>query len=243
MECNKDEATRAKEIAEKKFIARDIAGAKKLALKAQNLFPGLNGLPQMLLTLDVHISAENKINGEADWYGILGVNPLADDDTVRKQYRKLALMLHPDKNKSIGADGAFKLISEAWSLLSDKTKRIAFDQKRNVKAGQQKVQPPSGGPSSSAAANGFYSFTKSRTTNTKAHKNATQMGPSSAPASAHKLKPNTFGTVCHRCKMEYEYLRIYLNHNLLCPNCHEPFFAVETPPPPPSNGSKSSNPQ
>ncbi|CBI27669.3 unnamed protein product, partial [Vitis vinifera] len=88
MECNKDEATRAKEIAEKKFIARDIAGAKKLALKAQNLFPGLNGLPQMLLTLDVHISAENKINGEADWYGILGVNPLADDDTVRKQYRK-----------------------------------------------------------------------------------------------------------------------------------------------------------
>lgn len=242
MECNKDEATRAKEIAEKKFIARDIAGAKKLALKAQNLFPGLNGLPQMLLTLDVHISAENKTNGEADWYGILGVNPLADDDTVRKQYRKLALMLHPDKNKSIGADGAFKLISEAWSLLSDKTKRIAFDQKRNVKAGQQKVQPPSGGPSSSAAANGFYSFTKSRTTNTKAHKNTTRMGPSSAPASAHKPKPNTFGTVCHRCKMQYEYLRIYLNHNLLCPNCHEPFFAVETPPPP-SNGSKSSNPQ
>ncbi|RVW99302.1 Chaperone protein dnaJ 49 [Vitis vinifera] len=242
MECNKDEATRAKEIAEKKFIARDIAGAKKLALKAQNLFPGLDGLPQMLATLDVHISAENKINGEADWYGILGVNPQADDDTVRKQYRKLALMLHPDKNKSIGADGAFKLISEAWSLLSDKTKRIAYDQKRNVKAGQQKVQPPSGGPSSSAAANGFYSFTKSRTTNTKAHKNTTRMGPSSAPASAHKPKPNTFWTVCHRCKMQYEYLRIYLNHNLLCPNCHEPFFAVETPPPP-SNGSKSSNPQ
>ena len=245
MECNKDEASRAKEIAEKKFLARDVAGAKKFASKAQNLFPGLDGLPQMLATLDVHISAENKINGEADWYGILGVNPLADDDTVRKQYRKLALMLHPDKNKSIGADGAFKLISEAWSLLSDKTKRTAYDQKRNVKAGQ----PPTGGPSSSTAANGFYHFTKSRTTSTttstKAHKTTTRTGPSPASASAHKPKPNTFWTVCHRCKMQYEYLRIYLNHNLLCPNCHEPFFAVETlpPPPPPSNGFKSSNPQ
>ncbi|KAE8719664.1 hypothetical protein F3Y22_tig00109936pilonHSYRG00123 [Hibiscus syriacus] len=73
----------------------------------------------MIATLDVYISAENKINGEADWYGILDVNPLADDEAV-KQYRKLALMLHPDKNKSIGAEGAFKLISEAWSLLLQK---------------------------------------------------------------------------------------------------------------------------
>lgn len=243
MDCNKDEAARAKEIAEKKFLARDIAGAKKFALKAQNLFPGLDGLPQMLATLDVHISSENKVNGEADWYGILDVNPLADDDMVRKQYRKLALMLHPDKNKSIGADGAFKLISQAWSLLSDKTKRIAYDQKRNVKAGQKNVQPPTEGPSSSTATNGFYSFTKSRATSMKANKNSTRTGPSSSPGSAHKPKPSTFWTVCHGCKTQYEYLRIYLNHNLLCPNCHEPFFAVETPPPPPSNSSKSSNPQ
>jgi len=33
------------------------------------------------------------LTGEADWYGILSVNPHADDDTV-----ELALMLHPDKN-------------------------------------------------------------------------------------------------------------------------------------------------
>ncbi|XP_057949600.1 uncharacterized protein LOC131144765 [Malania oleifera] len=262
MECNKDEASRAKEIAEKKFTAKDIAGAKKFALKAQNLYPGLDGLPQMLATLDVYISAENKINGEADWYGILGVNPHADDDTVRKQYRKLALMLHPDKNKSLGADGAFKLISEAWSLLSDKAKRIAYDQKRKVKGFQQKGPAPSWGSPVPPGANGVYNFTKNTsssvktqkstsrvapssapppptTSTAKAQKNTSRVAPSSIPPPLQKSKPNTFWTVCHRCKMQYEYLRVYLNHNLLCPNCHEPFFAVETAPPT-TNGSKSS---
>ncbi|KAK9276966.1 hypothetical protein L1049_006505 [Liquidambar formosana] len=237
MECNKDEATRAREISEKKFTARDVAGAKKFALKAQNLYPGLEGIQQMLATLDVYISAENKINGEADWYGILNVNPQADDDTVRKQYRKLALMLHPDKNKSIGAEGAFKLISEAWSLLSDKAKRMAYDQKRNGRVFQQKVQPPSGGPSAPPGANGFYNFTKTTTSTARTQKSTARANPSSAP----KPKPNTFWTVCHRCKMQYEYLRVYLNHNLLCPNCHEPFFAVETAPPT-TNGTKTSTP-
>ncbi|PON60935.1 DnaJ domain containing protein [Parasponia andersonii] len=236
MECNKDEATRAKEIAEKKFLAKDIMAAKKFALKAQALFPGLEGIPQMISTLDVYISAENKITGEADWYGILGVDQQADDETVRKQYRKLALMLHPDKNKSIGADGAFKLISQAWTLLSDKAKRVAYDRKRNAQV-NQKVSNAAGGSSATPGMNS----TKSTKSSTRPPKSTTRAGHSSTSASSHKPKPSTFWTVCHRCKMQYEYLRVYLNHNLLCPNCHEPFFAVETAPPP-SNGSKSSGP-
>ncbi|OMO60511.1 hypothetical protein CCACVL1_24085 [Corchorus capsularis] len=276
MECNKDEANRAKELAEKKFFAKDIVGAKKFALKAQNLFPGLEGIPQMIATLNVHISAENKINGESDWYGILGVNPRADDEAVKKQYRKLALMLHPDKNKSVGADEAFKLISEAWSLLSDKARRSAYDQKRNGKA-IHKVSTPSGGSTASKAANGFYNVAKTTTSSVKTSKSNSRAGQSSNPAvrsskpagqssnpavrsskpagqssnpagrsskpaghssnpsSSHKAKLNTFWTVCHRCKMQYEYLRVYLNHNLLCPNCHEPFLALETAPPTTSN--------
>ncbi|KAJ8773542.1 hypothetical protein K2173_005788 [Erythroxylum novogranatense] len=235
MECNKDEASRAKEIAEKKFTAKDIAGAKKFALKAQNLYPGLEGIPQMIATLDVYMSAENKVNGEADWYGILGVNPQADDETVRKQYRKLALVLHPDKNKSIGADGAFNLISEAWGLLSDKTKRLVYDQKRNAKV-FQKASVPAGGSSAAPGSNGFYNFTKQ---NAKTQKSTPRSAHTSTPVPSHKSKPNTFWTVCHRCKMQYEYLRVYLNHNLLCPNCHDPFLAVETAPPN-LNGTKPS---
>ncbi|KAE8730127.1 LRR receptor-like serine/threonine-protein kinase GSO1-like [Hibiscus syriacus] len=245
MECNKDEATRARELAEKKFTAKDIKGAKKFALKAQNLYPDLEGIPQMIATLDVYISAENKINGEADWYGILGVNPLADDEAMRKQYRKLALMLHPDKNKSIGAEGAFKLISEAWSSLSDKARRVAYDKRRGGKV-TQTGPAPCGNSKTSKAANGFYNATKTNTSSVKTSKSSNPhggrsstpsgrssntAGQSSNPASFHKAKPNTFWTICHRCKMHYEYLRVYLNHNLLCPNCHEPFLAVETAPP------------
>ncbi|KAK2367245.1 Chaperone DnaJ-domain superfamily protein [Trifolium repens] len=227
MECNKDEATRAKEIAERKFNEKDTSGAKKFALKAQNLFPSLEGIPQMIATLDVYIAAENKVKGEADWYGILGVNPRADDDTVRKHYRKLALMLHPDKNKSVGADGAFKFISEAWSILSDKARRAAYDEKINAKA--QKGSTIFGGSSAKAAANGANNSKKKPPSSSRTQKNTAKEQASSA----NKSK-STFWTTCHRCKMQYEYLRMYLNLKLVCPSCHEAFLALETNPPPAS---------
>lgn len=239
MECNKDEAVRAKEIAERKLTDRNYAGAKKFALKSQALYPGLEGLPQMLATLDVYISAENKIGGEVDWYGVLSVNPLADEETVRKQYRKLALMLHPDKNKCLGAEGAFKLVSEAWSLLSDKAKRLAYDQKRNLKGSHSKVSAQSGTPSVPHRSNGFHNFTGNIASTARNTHSNTRMGPTSVPPP--HVKADTFWTVCNRCKTHYEYLRIYLNHTLLCPNCHEAFVALEKPPPPnvfkPSNWS------
>ncbi|KAK9278247.1 hypothetical protein L1049_027810 [Liquidambar formosana] len=232
MECNKDEATRAKEISVNKLTEKDFSGAKKFALKAQNLYPGLEGLGPLLEILDVYISAEKRINGEVDWYGVLGVDPLADDDTIRKQYRRLALTLHPDKNKSVGAEGAFKILSEAWALLSDKSKRTAYDQKRNSRGIYQKV--PTTNPPVPGGKNGFHNFTKSNNSNARNQQSATRPKPAAAPP--HPSKPNTFWTVCNGCKMQYEYLRNYLNHTLLCPNCHEPFFAVEMQAPP-TNGS------
>uniref|UniRef100_A0A5B7BNK4 J domain-containing protein n=1 Tax=Davidia involucrata TaxID=16924 RepID=A0A5B7BNK4_DAVIN len=242
MECNRDEAIRAKIIAERKLTGRDFAGAKKFALKAKDLYSGLEGLSQLLTTLDVYISAENKISGEVDWYGVLGVSPLADDEAVKKQYRKLALMLHPDKNKSVGADGAFKLLSEAWSLLSDKTKRLAYNQRRSSKGFHQKVtaqnRGPAAPPRAPSSANGFRNFTTSATSNAKAQNNSARVCPTAVPPPSHR-RTDTFWTICHRCKMHYEYLKIYLNHTLLCPNCHEAFLASEMAPP--SSFSKSSN--
>lgn len=236
MECNRDEALRAREIAESKFKAKDIEGAKRLALKAQTLYPGLEGIPQMIATLDVYLSAQSVINGEKDWYSILCVSTSADEETVKKQYRKLALMLHPDKNKSVGAEGAFKLISEAWSVLSDKTRRLAYDKKRSIKVYKQRppLNPKRDPSASHSSPNGFFHFAGSAASTVRAQKGAARVAPPVVP------HPNTFWTVCNRCKMQYEYLRVYLNHNLLCPNCHEPFLAIEIPIP--TNGRNTANP-
>ncbi|XAR50339.1 hypothetical protein NMG60_11004633 [Bertholletia excelsa] len=229
MECNKDEAARAKRIAEEKLKESDISGAKRFAVKAQSLFPGLEGLRQLVAILDVYIAAEKKINGEVDCYGILGVGPFADDGTLRRHYRKLALLLHPDKNKSAGAEGAFKILSEAWSLLSDRAKKRAYDQKLNLSRIFQKNTTSN--TSMPAGRNGLYAF------NSQGNPRTTSISPQSSKLQStsvppHPPKANTFWTLCNFCKMQYEYLRDYINQNLRCPNCQQPFHAVEMPAPP-----------
>lgn len=57
-----------------------------------------------------------------DWYGILQLEEVAADATIRKQYRKFALHLHPDKNKFAGTEAAFKLIWKAQRVLLDREK-------------------------------------------------------------------------------------------------------------------------
>ncbi|KAK9059633.1 hypothetical protein SSX86_020337 [Deinandra increscens subsp. villosa] len=230
MECNKDEAVRAKSIAEKKLSDKDYVGARKFILKAQNLYPGLDGISPMLTTIDVYIASENKVSGEIDWYGILGANPNDDDETIRTHYRKLALTLHPDKNKSVGADGAFKLLSEAWSLLSDKAKRSAYNERRNNGGIELKVPSQSGGPPAAApAANGAHSVPKRATSKANNRNHQAVVRPPPPPVVSRRT--DTFWTICHGCKMHYEYLKLYLNHTLLCPNCNQPFLAKEMLPP------------
>jgi hypothetical protein len=125
-----DEALRAKDAAERKFHARNMKGALRSLIKAQNLCPSHEGISQMVATLEVHLASESKIDGENDWYRILSLSASADEEDVKKQYKKLALMLHPDKNKSVGGEAAFKLVSEAWSALSDQSRKMLYDQKR-----------------------------------------------------------------------------------------------------------------
>ncbi|XP_034939052.1 dnaJ protein homolog 1 [Chelonus insularis] len=62
-----------------------------------------------------------------DYYKILGINKGANDDEIKKAYRKLALKYHPDKNKSAGAEEKFKEIAEAYEVLSDAKKREVYD--------------------------------------------------------------------------------------------------------------------
>lgn len=63
-----------------------------------------------------------------DYYSILGISKSATEDEIKKAYRKLALKYHPDKNKTPEAEEKFKLIAEAYEVLSDKKKRDIYDQ-------------------------------------------------------------------------------------------------------------------
>uniref|UniRef100_A0A5B6YM94 J domain-containing protein n=1 Tax=Davidia involucrata TaxID=16924 RepID=A0A5B6YM94_DAVIN len=206
MEPKKEEALRAKENAEKLFARKDFAGAKNFALKAQTLYPELEGISQMVATIEVYIASAVKVNGEFDFYSILGLEPFADKAKLKKQYRKMAVLLHPDKNKSVGADGAFKLVSEAWTLLSDRNKRNSYDLRRNKQLSSGVVH-----------------------TNTSlAHTGGVAGFDNCSMSSVSHTRLDTFWTVCTSCQVQYEYLRKYLNKRLSCKNCRGIFIAVET---------------
>ncbi|KAI0577812.1 DnaJ DnaJ-class molecular chaperone with C-terminal Zn finger domain protein [Pyrenophora tritici-repentis] len=65
------------------------------------------------------------------YYKILGleeVKATCSDSDIKKAYRKLSLLTHPDKNGYDGADDAFKLVSKAFQVLSDPDKKKKYDQ-------------------------------------------------------------------------------------------------------------------
>ncbi|OJJ03667.1 hypothetical protein ASPVEDRAFT_744919 [Aspergillus versicolor CBS 583.65] len=61
------------------------------------------------------------------FYEILSVEKTATDGEIKKAYRKLSLVTHPDKNGYEGADEAFKMVSRAFQVLSDSEKRSKYD--------------------------------------------------------------------------------------------------------------------
>ena len=65
---------------------------------------------------------------ESNYYKTLSVSKNASDVEIKKAYRKLAMKYHPDHTKgNKNAEAKFKQISEAYAVLSDKTKRKQYD--------------------------------------------------------------------------------------------------------------------
>jgi curved DNA-binding protein CbpA len=216
MECNRDEAARAKALAERKMMDMDFIGAKKMIMKAQQLLQEVDDvdIPKMLTVCDVHCAAGAKVNTEIDWYGILQVPVNADDALIKKQYRKLALLLHPDKNKFGGAEAAFKLVGEANITLTDRSKRSVHDMKRRTfrsvtaRPSHQPPKRPAPARSSSTPVN----------LHTMHQQHQYQASDPTGPQT-------TFWTICPACGMKYQYYLSILKKVLRCQNCLKSFIA------------------
>jgi molecular chaperone DnaJ len=90
-----------------------------------------------------------------DYYDILGVPRNAEEEDIKKAYRKLAMKHHPDRNqgdKAKASEEKFKEAKEAYEMLTDPQKRAAYDQ-----YGHAGVDPNMGG-ARGAGPEGFGGF-------------------------------------------------------------------------------------
>ncbi|KAI4986451.1 hypothetical protein ZWY2020_019081 [Hordeum vulgare] len=116
--ANREEAERALRRAEEHFLAGNVAGARRLAAKARRISPSLPGAAHALAAYDVHAAAAGTQHRAGYWHDVLGVARSASASAVKKQFRRLSLLVHPDKNRSAAAEGAFKLLAQACDALS-----------------------------------------------------------------------------------------------------------------------------
>jgi molecular chaperone DnaJ len=66
-----------------------------------------------------------------DYYSVLGVPRNASPSDIKKAYKKMALELHPDRNKTNNATEQFKKITEAYKVLSDTKSKQTYDTLRD----------------------------------------------------------------------------------------------------------------
>jgi molecular chaperone DnaJ len=67
-----------------------------------------------------------------DYYELLGIDRDANDEEIKKAFRKLAFQFHPDHNHDDSASEKFKEINEAYEVLSDPDKRSTYDRYGHV---------------------------------------------------------------------------------------------------------------
>ena len=76
---------------------------------------------------------------DQDYYDVLGVARNANEEDIRRAFRRKAMEYHPDRNKNADAEEKFKEINEAYQVLSDTNKRAQYDRfgKAGVGSGAQ----------------------------------------------------------------------------------------------------------
>jgi len=91
-----------------------------------------------------------------DYYEVLGLNRDADDESIKKAYRKLAMKYHPDRNPDDkSSEEKFKEAKEAYEVLSDAQKRANYE-----RFGHAGVDASAAAGAGGFAGAGFGSFTE-----------------------------------------------------------------------------------
>ncbi len=74
-----------------------------------------------------------------NYYELLGISQNADEKTIKKAFRKIAKEKHPDSGT--GSDESMRLIIEAYKILSDPSKRFAYDRLLKKQKLQDEIKP------------------------------------------------------------------------------------------------------
>ncbi|KAF8708721.1 hypothetical protein HU200_030104 [Digitaria exilis] len=109
-EYEREQAEKACSHAEELFLAGNVRGAHREASRAKRLCPSLPGVANAVAAYEV-LAAKGR-----GWRAVLGVRPgegAATQDAIKRQYKRLSLLVHPDKARCAAADGAFKLVRDA----------------------------------------------------------------------------------------------------------------------------------
>ncbi|KAJ7946779.1 Chaperone dnaJ-domain containing protein [Quillaja saponaria] len=240
------EAERWLNIAERLLGGRDLHGSRTFAIRARESDPKFELSERVLAVVDTLLAGENRINDQHDWYGILQlVRYTQSIEVIATQYRRLAVLLDPNRNKAFFSDQAFKLVHDAWSVLSNNSRKTTYDNElrmtgestqsqvlqkqqqavrkspRATKEGRVVVEEKTPSPRNVAEPN------REIRTNESA-----QEARFCEPTQRTEPEVPSFWTACPYCYVLYEYPKVYKECTLRCQNCHRAFHAVMIPSPP-----------
>ncbi|KAF5743950.1 hypothetical protein HS088_TW08G00538 [Tripterygium wilfordii] len=257
------EAARWLAAAEKVLASGDLHSAKSFAIRAREFDPRLELCDRIIAVADTILCATTRISAGRypDWYAILQLDSLTQNmELIANQYRKLALLLDPQRSRLPLVDQAFRLVSDAWSVLSNPNGKSLYDTELQLgELGQnlQKQTPPKPVRTSPRNKDGRVvtepepepvpvpepepepepSLTMATPATTPATTSIETASTRPSQSTRRTTQPDEyvgdrFWTACPYCYIFYEYPKIYEECTLRCQNCRRAFHAVTVPSPP-----------
>lgn len=226
------------------LLENDVKGAIDFAKRVQTSSRKLKRLSRFLANIVVRVSSEDE---EKDWYSVLGVDPSADPQTMKKVCVRLSKSI-----RLTGLREAHRLLNKAWATLSDKFTRKDYDLRRRSRELQQNALAVTHASSAdenvsqalSNVDNAVVSNQKSSNTNCSIggsdqrddfadRREISAMNWESIWNPEANYDPHeplyTFSTACPSC--HYESLRVCLISKADCLQCGKAFAAVDDPSP------------